>query len=127
MVSLVVYALMFPALSCRPTPASVVEAMNMSGTLKTALRSYYVEYGAYPDGGQAAALRALLGDNKRRIVFLELSPRHHKQNGAGELLDPWGTPYQINFLEGAEVVVRSAGKNRRFESTDGPDDLSTSQ
>jgi len=32
-------------------------------------------------------------------------------NAAGEALDMWGTPYQIQIVHGTNFVIRSAGKN----------------
>lgn len=34
------------------------------------------------------------------------------------MVDPWGTPYQIDFFQQTNFVIRSAGKNRKFGDTD---------
>ena len=39
-------------------------------------------------------------------------------NQAGEFLDPWGTPYAINFTSTNSFVISSAGKNKVFGDAD---------
>jgi hypothetical protein len=34
----------------------------------------------------------------------------------GSLLDPWGTPYKIDF-SGKQPLIRSAGPNKQFEDS----------
>jgi hypothetical protein len=58
----------------------------------------------------------LFGDNPKRIEFLR--PQNMSINQAGELLDPWGTPYVINFPSTNSFVVLSAGKDKIFGDAD---------
>lgn len=52
---------------------------------------------------------ALLGKNPREIKFIVWKDRLSSQ---GELLDPWGQPFQIVLNEdGSAVTVRSAGSD----------------
>lgn len=93
--------------------------MEMAG-LVGAIVQYHVEYGSFPTGGLVQIERALLGENLRKIPFLCTKTR--SPNANRELVDAWGTPYQIRFLSNDQVVVRSAGKNRVFGDSD---DLTT--
>ncbi len=77
-----------------------------------ALREFKEEYGSYPSGSNRDIFHALLGQNPRRIFFLNLSPR--KVRADGDFLDQWGTPYMIYF-SGNAILVRSAGPNKTFD------------
>ncbi len=77
--------------------------------LRVALRSYKVEFGNYPQGDNRAISRALTGQNPRNIVFFI-----SHESPDGDLLDPWGTPYKFYFSSD-EVLIRSAGPNKRFD------------
>jgi hypothetical protein len=80
----------------------------------TALRQYKSQYGEYPAGDSRAIMRALQGQNPQKIVFFESNPKHLSPDG--NLLDPWGTPFKIYFT-GNEILVRSAGLNKRFDDS----------
>jgi type II secretory pathway pseudopilin PulG len=104
------------------TPPSklVRAATNMAG-LKTACESYRLTYDSFPSGDNAAITKALRGVNPRNIIFIELKSRN--MNPAGEVIDPWGTPYRFKLENGKKPVVQSAGPDRVFETKD---DLSSS-
>jgi len=60
----------------------------------------------------------LFGDNQaiHRAVLTSADTnlpvfKPHWTNAAGEALDMWGTPYQIQIVHGTNFVIRSAGKN----------------
>ena len=75
----------------------------------------YKEYvGAYPVGSNAEVARTLLGQNPTQVI--SLVGRKLEQNGKGEFVDPWGTPLRFYFSDNS-VLIRSAGKNRRFEES----------
>ncbi len=90
--------------------------------IASACGQYQATHGAFPQGNNTAIFQALRGSNAVGTSFLEGGPRSFSSDGV--LLDPWGTPYRIYFA-GAEVLVRSAGKNRRFDDSwgSGSDDL----
>ena len=79
-----------------------------------AMEAYRAEFGTYPDGSHAEMVRALAGENPRYRTFLQI-PRD-SINSQGELVDEWGTPFQLAAdVEQDRFRVRSAGRNRQFE------------
>jgi hypothetical protein len=72
--------------------------------------NYQNEFGSYPTGDCAQISKTLFGDNPRKIEFLR--PKNMFINQAGEFLDPWGTPYVINFSSANSFVISSAGKDK---------------
>jgi hypothetical protein len=89
--------------------------------ISIAIEGYKTEFGEYPKGGNSFMAKALTGENPKRIVFLQISLKG--TNTEGELIDPWGTPYQIQASENAGITVRSAGPNRRFDDDPKSDDI----
>jgi hypothetical protein len=57
---------------------------------------------------------------KRLIFWLVefIRPKNMSVNQAGELLDPWGTPYAISFSSTNSFVISSAGKDKIFGDKD---------
>ena len=92
-----------------------VQARIEMANLIAALSQYQAIYG-YPTGGGSDTAKCLLGDNPRKIVFVNW--RKSQISSAGEFLDPWRTPYQINLEPSTNIIVRSAGKNTRFGDSD---------
>jgi hypothetical protein len=85
-----------------------------TASLQTAIRHYDTEFGAIPVGDSRAVFQALRGQNPRHMVFIQFP--EHRISSVGDLLDPWGTPYKI-YYSGNEVLVRSAGRNKRFDDS----------
>jgi hypothetical protein len=79
-----------------------------------AMQQYKAQYGEYPAGDNRAIAHALCGQNPQKVVFIDFRPEHLSPNG--DLLDPWGTPFKIYF-SGNEILVRSAGPNKRFDDS----------
>jgi hypothetical protein len=63
-----------------------------------------------PLSTNAEITRALCGKNILRVVFLP--PDHPSVNPAGELLDPWQTPYFFHALAADSWEILSAGPDR---------------
>ncbi|MBI5685760.1 MAG: hypothetical protein HZC54_11860 [Verrucomicrobia bacterium] len=80
-------------------------------SIHVAMKCYKNEFDKYPTGDSHAIFQSLTGNNPRHITFIEFHPRD--VNADGDLLDPWGTPYRVYF-SGDELLVRSAGPNKRF-------------
>jgi len=80
-----------------------------------ALRAYKTSYGSLPKGDDRAIARALCGENPSKFRFLVFEEAAFSPGG--ELLDPRGTPYQLE-ITGNQIVIRSAGPNGRFDDSD---------
>jgi hypothetical protein len=84
--------------------------------LQAEIKNYQYEFGSYPTGDCTQVIKQLLGDNPKKIEFL--NPKNPFINQAGELLDPWGTPFAINFLSTNSFIISSAGKDKKFGDKD---------
>jgi hypothetical protein len=84
-------------------------------SLEAVLEVYRTDFGSYPPLANAAIVKALSGSNsaKKEYYFF----REHQLNGKGELLDPWGSPYQFSMGQYGPTII-SAGKNRRWGDDD---------
>lgn len=78
------------------------------------LQKYKEFVGAYPKGSNAEVLKALQGQNEKRVTVIV--GRKLEVNAKGEFVDPWGTPLRIYFSD-ASVLIRSAGPNGRFDES----------
>jgi hypothetical protein len=126
--AVIALGLLLPVGGPRKPRSKIVLARMEMAVLKGALENYASTYGMYPTGAPAIVLKTLLGDNPRRIAFLNINPRSINSNG--EYVDPWGTPYKIEIGGETNVFVRSAGPNRKFGDKDDPtwdDEMSSSE
>lgn len=94
----------------RPTRAKLEIA-----SLAWALKSYETEYGVLPAGESSNTMRVLSGDNPKKIQFLNFRRTIEHPN---EMVDPWLTPYQIQFLQRTNFIICSAGKDKIFSNND---------
>lgn len=79
-----------------------------------AFRRLESQTGKCPIGANSAVFQSLLGSNDLHIVLL-----YPKQtNGAGEMLDVWGNPLQLEATDSKNLRIRSAGENGRFKDGD---------
>jgi len=110
----VVVAVMFlPPLLTRHTICKGPSLVDLEMSLvQSALLDYKAAFGAFPSGDGPAVFRALRGENPQKLVFLAC----RAVSADGGALDPWGTPYKLYF-SGEDVLVRSAGPNKRFDSS----------
>jgi len=99
-----------------------VDAQNTLSQLRAAMDAYKTEFGAYPIGSPEEIFHALYGQNPRRITFFAPNPKRTQSDG--QLTDPWGTPYQIKTADREQLLLRSAGPNRRFDESPNGDDIS---
>jgi hypothetical protein len=88
--------------------------LELSG-LRTALTTYHEKYYDYPTGENSNIVRILSGDNPQKIVFLNFRRSAKHPN---EMVDPWETPYQIEFLQQTNFIIHSAGKDKIFGDAD---------
>ena len=85
-----------------------------SWSIMLAIGLYGKEFGEAPKGGSAEIMAALIKDHPGTGPFLD-SPRIRKNGG---LLDPWGTPYEIEILPEGRARVSSAGANKEHGDRD---------
>lgn len=74
-------------------------AQDMSGII-TAMRAYKLEIGEYPAGDNPRVMKALRGENPKKIVFFEI--KQSSISESGEFVDPWGTAYRYGWLRRIE-------------------------
>jgi hypothetical protein len=84
----------------------------------SAIKGYQATFDEIPALDAKTISRAIRGKDHRAKVFLDCPAR--AVSSTGELLDPWGTAYKFYRAEG-EILIRSAGPNRRFNSSAEPD------
>jgi type II secretory pathway pseudopilin PulG len=91
-------------------------AMAEATTIAMATRAYHTEYGSFPTGSPVQIAASLSGQNPRHIVFITM--RSKSIDSSGQFIDPWGRPYAIAITGQTNVVVKSAGKDEVFGTTD---------
>ena len=126
-----------PRLAVAPTPSSGAENIaarageltadtNSPGDLAPAVvlrnvghavKEYGNTFGGNPVGLNTEITAALAGENPKHINFIDKSAGM-QINGAGELVDPWGTPYFFHQLSGSDMEIHSAGPDRIMWTAD---------
>jgi hypothetical protein len=109
-------ATFFAPTSRGPHEPGILKTSVTRSALKTACKSFLVEYKMFPSGDNATITAALRGANPRRVIFIELNSRD--VNSVGEVVDPWGTPYRFTMENGQPPLIRSAGPDRAFDTKD---------
>lgn len=94
----------------------------------TGLNVYQTEYGRPLAGTPAHLLSVLLGDNPRKIAFIEVSPE--RINKQGEFTDAWGTPFKVipkpTDKTPDRLGVYSFGKDKKDDQgVEGSDDITS--
>jgi hypothetical protein len=97
-------------------PGKVPRALVTMSSLEIACKAYQAEYALLPTGDNATITKGLRGANPRNIVFIYLEDRD--VNLAGEVIDPWGTPYKFELQDGKPPSIRSAGPDHIFGDED---------
>ena len=72
--------------------------------LRAEIGNYKYEFGSYPTGDYGQVLKKLFGGDPKKTEFLRV--------------DPWGTPYAINYLSTNSFIISSAGKDKIFGDAD---------
>jgi hypothetical protein len=86
--------------------------------LKLRLTSYYRNNNTLPVGSNAEIIKVLLNKYNKSIDRLGNNYIKNHINRNFELIDDWGTPYQL-YLDSYRVLIMiSAGKNKRFYDSD---------
>jgi hypothetical protein len=93
-------------------------AQREACVLLVALECYQADYGTFPVGGDAVVCRELAGGAQTK-AYCEWPGAMAAE---GSFLDPWGTPYHFRNV-GEQVIVRSAGRDRKFADDGLGDDV----
>ncbi|MFC1849252.1 type II secretion system protein GspG [candidate division CSSED10-310 bacterium] len=75
---------------------------------------YYQDY--TPGPAEEGLVEKLCGQNPQKRRYIEWD--HRRMNKKGDLLDPWGNPYQITITKNGDIRARSAGSNGTFGDDD---------
>ncbi|HWB60612.1 MAG TPA: hypothetical protein VG733_14050 [Chthoniobacteraceae bacterium] len=98
-----------------------LRAAEEARRIVAALRAYCTANHVMPAGNAAQIAAALCGDNKQKQEYLQAKI---PKNKAGELVDPWGTPYRIQILNPEIPRAYSCGPNKKDEGGEtGTDDI----
>ena len=116
---LLLVSLLFPAVRIGPESGGRAQAKNDVTQLVMAAKAYISEYGKPPEGDPQAIIRSLLGENPRKIVFMELQSKQLSKEGL--FIDPWCTPYIFDLSKPSGSWAYSFGKNKRDEKGKGDD------
>jgi hypothetical protein len=85
--------------------------------VRRAVHQFGEMFGGNPVGTNPEITRQLLGDNPRRINFID-SSAGMRVNENGELVDAWGTPYFFHQISGSEMEIHSAGPDKIMWTAD---------
>ena len=80
------------------------------------LRDYRTLMEENPVGTNSEIMKALMGANPKGVKLGP--PEGMSLNGAGELVDPWGTPFFFHALSGTQMEIWSAGPDRKMGTAD---------
>lgn len=109
-----------PAVAALPElpnlPANRAQISDVLDRLQLTLRDFRTANGGNPVGTNAEITRALLGDNLKQTKHD--IPEGTRLNGAGELCDPWGTPYFFHQQSAVKMEIRSAGPDHKMWTAD---------
>ena len=114
LIALVLIAMALPFFSMAKIGRPTRVQLDISNLIM-ALSCYESEYGVLPTGNSSNVIRALSGENPKKIIFLVYPQVVEHPN---EMVDPWLTPYEIDFHHRTNFVIRSAGKNKTFGNSD---------
>jgi hypothetical protein len=114
--AVVLWAILVPVTTGPGMSAKVALCRHEMSLLAHAATRYQDDCGSMPAGTRGEIMRCLRGNNPRKIVYFNLNS--NRFNSDGEILDPWGKPYEIKLDSPTNVTLRSAGRNGRFGDKD---------
>jgi hypothetical protein len=85
--------------------------------VRVAVRTYGTRFNGNPVGTNPEITKALQGDNPKQVNFIR-EEDGFRVNGAGELVDPWGTPLFFHQLSATEMEIRCAGPDKVLYTAD---------
>ncbi len=77
---------------------------------------YAKHQSSHPNGDNIMITAALLGENEKRIRYID--PSSSWISAQGELLDRWGTPLFLHRLSAKETEITSAGPDKELWTKD---------
>jgi hypothetical protein len=98
------------------SPQDVQAVRDAIDNLEFVFRDFANALGGNPVGTNAEITTALRGDNLKQLK-LEI-PAGSSVSPAGELCDPWGTPWFFHQLSSRKMEIRSAGKDKQLYTED---------
>lgn len=98
------------------TPQEVQAVRDAIDNLEFVFRDFANALGGNPVGTNAEITAALRGDNLKQLK-LDL-PAGSTVSPAGELCDPWGTPWFFHQLSRTKMEIRSAGRDKELYTED---------
>lgn len=85
--------------------------------MSRAVRQFGEMFGGNPVGTNPEITSQLNGNNPKHINFIN-AEAGMRINAAGELVDPWGTPYFFHQISGTDMEIHSAGPDRIMWTAD---------
>jgi hypothetical protein len=95
---------------------SEVAGASQVDRIQLMLRDYRTLFGQNPVGSNAEIMKEIMGGNPKQARLGP--PEGVNVNGAGELVDQWGTPYFFHQLSGTHMEIRSAGPDKIMWTAD---------
>ena len=114
LIILLLIGLLLPVSGPRSAGKKVMCRLEVEN-LNTAINQFKITFGKYPTGENSNIVGVLSGNNSQKIVFLNFRQTLEHPN---EMVDPWNTPYKIEFFQQTNFVIRSAGKDKIFGDAD---------
>jgi general secretion pathway protein G len=102
---------------------AVAKAKAMIGSLETAVAMYEADMGEYPASGNESLVKALQddpGDADWGGPYMEFK---EDELEGGELLDPWGNPYEYVSVNGGSPTHRERSFDLSSFGPNGVDDV----
>lgn len=118
---LLIVSSLFPLSGNRfKTNAKIAETRLEEQDAAAALKAYSIAYTNFLFGDAESVEHILSGEdlfgkNPQKVVFLNYRRSVQHLN---EMVDPWETPYKIEFFQQTNFVIRSAGKDSIFSNAD---------
>ncbi|MEO8205324.1 MAG: hypothetical protein ABI615_04030 [Chthoniobacterales bacterium] len=118
MFALVLLGLFFPPMG-GPNNSRKSVAKSDVVMIKSAIVAHGREYNTSLPATHAEIMKVLLGDNPRKITFLDVGEYRKGKGGLrnGIFLDPWGNPYRIDLSDPMHPKVSSLGKDKKGGTT----------
>jgi hypothetical protein len=101
---LIFWGMFLPAATAPTLKKNVRCRVVLMKRLLAEIKVYQFRFGSYPTGNYDQVLKKLSGDDPQKIESLRV--------------DPWGTPFAINFLSTNSFLSSSAGKDKIFGDAD---------